>query len=97
MSNRVAHLKRSTAAERIRWMHTRMDWNERLIEEQQREAHRKAKERGKTIDVCQEIRDTMTQQEYNEWWKAAPERNFFDYACDYLLRILQLEKPTEKE
>ena len=37
------------------------------------------------MDVCHEIRDNMTQEEYNAWWEAAPEDTFFSAACDKLL------------
>lgn len=48
---------------------------------------RKAKLRGMTMDVCQEIRYMMTQKEYSAWWNASPDEGFFSHACDTLIRM----------
>ncbi len=86
---KVYHLKRSTHREQYRWMNERMEWNANLKEHQMEQAEqRRQKERAMTIDVCQEIRDTMmTQEEYTAWWKAAPDDGFLDYASDYLIGL----------
>lgn len=56
---------------------------------ERREAEKRAekKMRGMTLDVCQEIRDMMTQGEYDAWWKESPDEGFFNYACDTLLKM----------
>ena len=59
-------------------------------ETERQKAEQKAKEQRKQRfnDVVQEIRDSFaTQDEYNQWWSAAPEHGFFAYAEDYLIEI----------
>ena len=46
-----------------------------------------AKRQAQLMDMTQEIRDTMTQEEYNAWWEAAPEQGFYSYTEDYLLAL----------
>ena len=48
---------------------------------------RKEQRKAQCADVTQEIRDNMTQEEYDAWWTLAPENKFYDAACDQLLAM----------
>lgn len=44
-------------------------------------------------DVLQAVRDTFADQDsYNEWWAAAPEDGFFEYAENYLLKEMEKDR-----
>lgn len=55
--------------------------------EEQRANERAEKHATMVMDVCHEIRDCMTQDQYNAWWESAPEEGFFSAACDQLLAM----------
>lgn len=64
-----------------------IDYQNHLAENRRRE---------KFKDVLQAVRDTFeTQAEYNEWWEAAPEEGFFEYAEEYLLKIMAQDRKTQ--
>ena len=48
---------------------------------------RQEQRKAQCADIVQEIRDNMTQEEYNAWWTLAPENKFYDAACDQLLAM----------
>lgn len=39
-----------------------------------------ANRKAAVIAVCQDIRDMMTQEQYDAWWEAAPDENFLQHA-----------------
>ena len=68
------------AAARVQWQ----DFQEQIQIGKEKAA---AKRQAQLMDMTQEIRDTMTQEEYNAWWEAAPEQGFYSYTEDYLLAL----------
>ena len=69
------------AAARTNWQ----DIQERAEADRQAQAEKKL---AQALDIAQEIRDTMTQEQYDAWWEAAPAtRTFYDYTADTLLEI----------
>ena len=69
-------------------MHRSQELTESLRAYDEQRANERAEKRISMIrDVCQEIRDYMTQDEYNAWFEAAPEEGFFFAACDQLLSM----------
>lgn len=69
-------------------MHRSQELTETLrAYEEQRTNERAEKHAAMVLDVCHEIRDYMTQEEYNAWFEAAPEEGFFSAACDQLLSM----------
>jgi len=84
--SRVYNLKHATP--RMKYVHMNMvlAWKADLQQHQANEAARK--QLAKTRDVCQAIRDQLTQAKYDAWWKSAPEDGFFNVACDKLLSLM---------
>ena len=81
MSNRSSILN-------ILTMHRSQQLAEDIQADLGKQANLRAEKRANMIlDVCQEIRDLSTQDEYEVWFEAAPDRGFFDAACDKLLSI----------
>jgi len=69
-------------------MHRSQELTETLrAYEDQRANERAEKRANQCMDITQEIRDTMTQDEYIAWWEATPENGFFNAACDQLLSM----------
>jgi hypothetical protein len=81
----VYHLKKSTHAEQYRWMKSRIQFNQDLSEHQDKQAEKRIAAR--ILDVCQEIRYLMTQEEYDTWWASTPDIGFFKVACDKMLDL----------
>lgn len=69
------------AAARTQWQDIQQQ-----VEDDRRVKH-SIKREAQLMDMTQEIRDTMTQDEYNAWWEAAPEQGFYSYTEDYLLML----------
>ena len=60
----------------------------RLKDELEHDREKRQEQRkAQCADIVQEIRDNMTQEEYNAWWEAAPEQGFYSYTEDYLLAL----------
>lgn len=64
-----------------------------LFESAMDEDRRKTKKL--TIETCQQIRDMMTQEEYDSWWTSAPEKGFLKYATEYLQNMKEAREIQE--
>ena len=65
-------------------MHNSMRLKDELKHDREK---RQEQRKAQCADIVQEIRDNMTQEEYNAWWTLAPENKFYDAACDQLLAM----------
>lgn len=83
-------LKRATPRMKYVHMNHVMAFKEHLADHQAEERARKYQDEG--MKICQDLRDLMTQAEYDAWWETAPENGFFEAAH---ARLLQLSVPPK--
>lgn len=59
------------------------EWLEQMIEKERK------RKQAQLMDICQEVRDCMTQAEYDAWWASTPdgENEFYEAAEAKLLEI----------
>lgn len=57
----------------------------------------KTRELKQIHDVCMAIRDMMdSQEEYDEWWEASPEKDFLGFASDCLIKMMDADRQGDE-
>lgn len=90
MTKRVYSLKHATPRMKYVHMNAMTAWSDNLKEHQANEAARKRI--AMITETCQQVRDLMTQEQYDAWWESAPEDHFLEAAQTKLKELQSAPK-----